>query len=241
MDRYKLKIILLIYVINNYFFNLYGNVSDTLKKEKFAISVGTGYSIGLIDKLKDKRIKYYNEFIPYRGDVGLNILLRYKKIIFGIDIFHYSLFKYENTDYKHCIYYFCDTLNGNFISRDGNSTGLFFKKYRISGGSVLMDERNYMAGFLMGFNSRTYDDNSILIEIDSYKETYVLDFHYFFTLWINFKFSAYKRINLILRYENLFSKIKLADKFGYYRYLGIYSFNNIGFTFTFKIINKYEK
>lgn len=68
----------------------------------------------------------------------------------------FSLFKYEYTGYRRCYYngyynYFvCDTVRGNYISKYGNRTGLFYKKYRISVGSVLMDKRNFMVGFLMG-------------------------------------------------------------------------------------------
>lgn len=243
MGSNRIKIIILT-CFNCFFFNLYGDVRDTLKKEKFTVSVGTGYSIGLIDKLNDKRIKYYNnELLPYRGDIGLNIFLKYKKILFGIDIFHYSLFKYENTDYKSCIYNFCNTISGKFINKDGNSTGLFFKKYRISIGSVLMEKRNYQAGWLIGFNSRTYGDGGILIDINGYKEGYFLDFHYFFTLWINFKIPTYERINLTLKYECLFAKVDLSRKYGDSYYKGIYLFNNIGFSLTYKVImkHKYEK
>jgi hypothetical protein len=241
MDWCKLKIILLIYVISTYFFNLYANVSDTLRKEKFFISVGTGYSIGLIDKLNDKRIRFYNEWIPYRGDVGVNILLKYKKILFGIDIFHYSIFKYEYSEHVSCIYNFCKTMSGKYISKNGNSTGFFYKKYRISAGSLLLEKRNYQAGWLIGFNSRTYYTKSILIDIHGYNEFYSLNFHYFFNLWINLK--IYERINLILKYENLFAKTDLSGKFGDPYYKGIYLFNNIGFTLIYKVITKqkYEK
>lgn len=242
MDWCKLKIILLIYVISTYFFNLYANVSDTLRKEKFFISVGTGYSIGLIDKLNDKRIRFYNEWIPYRGDVGVNILLKYKKILFGIDIFHYSLFKSEFTSFNYSIYNYTKTLSGKYISKNGNSTEPFFKKYRISAGSLLMSKMNYQAGWLIGFNSRTYDDGGLLIEfLSGYKEVYGMDFYYFFNLWLNLKIPTFKRINLLLKYECLLMKIDLSHKYGNVDYNGIYTFNNLGITFTFKIINKYEK
>lgn len=241
----RIKIITLT-CLNIFFFNLTGNVRDTLKKEKFTVSVGTGYSIGLIENLGDKRIKFVNESIPYRGDVGLNILLRYKKILFGIDVFHYSLFKYEYTGLKYCYYsgynnyFICRMDSGNYISKDGKRTGLFYKKYRISMGAVLMDKRKFMAGFLMGFNSRTYDAVGILIKNNELgrKYTYTLDFYYFFNVWINVKFPRYKRINLILKYENLLSKLEGTGRYDVGHY---YTFNNLGFTFTFKIINKYEK
>jgi hypothetical protein len=127
-------------------------------------------------------------------------------------------------------------MSGKYISKNGNSTDFFYKKYRISAGSLLLEKRNYQAGWLIGFNSRTYDRGYLLIAYPGFKELYDLDFYYFSALWLNLKFYKFNKINLALRYECLLTKIALVGKYGNYNYKGGYLFNNIGFTISYKLI-----